>query len=143
MVFKVLFAAFFLSLIYSLIEHSRSAKKRRKQKKRKPKIKVDYTQYNKSNNLYCVYDIRSRGMSYYGVTHNFEARRASHLMNLMNKSHDNYLLQKEYEMGRIHEKSFFIHHDNLSRSEAYNMEFILRPRPNMGLNIIAGGDSIK
>ena len=78
-------------------------------------------------------------MTYYGVTSNLEARMMSHLLNMNNETHDNYLLQREYDAGNISKDNFSLYKDNLTSQEAYNLEFELRPRPNMGWNLAAGG----
>lgn len=144
-VFKVIFWFVVAGLVYSQFSHSREYKKSQERKRllqekiNKPKIKVNYNEYSKSNSRYCVYQISSSGLIYYGVTSNFDARMMSHLLNMKNETHDNYLLQREYDVGNISKDSFSLYKDDLASSEAYNLEFELRPRPNMGWNLLAGG----
>ena len=145
LVFKIAFWLFIAGLIYSQFSHSRQYQHRQerrrllREKRNKPKIKVNYNEHSKSNSRYCVYQINCSGMTYYGVTSNLEARMMSHLLNMNNETHDNYLLQREYDAGNISKDNFSLYKDNLTSQEAYNLEFELRPRPNMGWNLAAGG----
>ncbi|MFL0838134.1 GIY-YIG nuclease family protein [Vibrio parahaemolyticus] len=107
-------------------------------------LRSDYSTYKKDHRKFCVYRIAPQdsdvSVGYVGVTSNFSARKAEHLMHLKEMCHINKKLQEAWYNNEFTEQDFIILDENLSRYEAYSLEYRLRPRRNIGWNIKRGGD---
>lgn len=127
----------------NLDKKSQASENRIKNKVLRNLNKADYTEHAKSHSGYCVYhignDLSDLSLGYIGVTNNFGARKSEHIEHLKIGCHVNHKLQYAFDIGEINEESFRIVSSGLSKSEAYNQEYFLRSRRNMGWNIKKGG----
>ncbi len=114
--------------------------KKRTPKRKKPQSqRVVYRDIPKEHEGHCVYQITVDDLVYVGVSCNFNARMQQHLMDLNGSCHCNYKLQALFDQRKITKRNFSIYQSGLTPDAAYQLEYELRPRKNMGLNIIAGG----
>ncbi|HCG8418242.1 TPA: hypothetical protein NJ548_003600 [Vibrio parahaemolyticus] len=112
--------------------------------KHRETLQSDYSVYKKEHRRFCVYQIAPQdsdiSVGYIGVTSNFSARKAEHLMHLKEMCHVNKRLQEAWGNSEFTAQDFNVLDENLSRDEAYSLEYRLRPRRNMGWNIQRGGE---
>lgn len=145
----IVIAGIFVLLILDQLLNERKHNRRGSNEIKKSVLReestIDYNLHEKSHSKYCVYHIKNGNHSYLlgyiGVSNNFDARKQQHILHLKNKCHINYKLQKAWNDGAFNEDSIQILYADLSKADAYNREFNLRNRMNIGWNINKGGYS--